>query len=201
MDVPELSQYNFDQMDEISDFMPKIVDHDRVRQELADQAAVLFSKHGFSGLGMRSIAEALSISKSALYHYFPTKQALFEAATEAATRFEPEQAVAKQAGTAAERLMAFAAEVEPAFEGELVLLIDYLRGKSEQEKQDDKAMKIANERFKSVIAQWYDGDDADIMRCLMYGVLLSRYLEGSEVSFEQVSNWLKNHDLAGSKTN
>jgi predicted transcriptional regulator len=56
--------------------MPKNVDHDAYRLELAQKAARLFSKQGFAGLGMRSIAKELGISKSALNHYFPTKKGL-----------------------------------------------------------------------------------------------------------------------------
>ena len=62
--------------------MPKIVDHDAYRRELVEKATQLFSGHGFSGLGMRQIANELGISKSALYHYFPSKELLFSACTE-----------------------------------------------------------------------------------------------------------------------
>ena len=57
--------------------MPKIIDRDAYRAELAGKAIAVFTEHGYNGLGMRGIAEAIGVSKSALYHYFPTKKDLF----------------------------------------------------------------------------------------------------------------------------
>ncbi len=62
--------------------MPKIVDREAYRSELIAKAVDIFSEHGLNGLGMRGIAEALGVSKSALYHYFSSKEELFTACTE-----------------------------------------------------------------------------------------------------------------------
>lgn len=45
---------------------------DRIRLE----AAGLFSEHGFNGTSMAELAGAVGITKSSLYHHFPSKQAL-----------------------------------------------------------------------------------------------------------------------------
>lgn len=58
--------------------MPKIVDHDAYRRTIIETAVQLFVTQGYSGLGMRELAGALGISKSALYHYYPSKEALFQ---------------------------------------------------------------------------------------------------------------------------
>ena len=58
--------------------MPKIVDHDAYRRTIIEAAVQLFVTQGYSGLGMRELAGALGISKSALYHYYPSKEALFQ---------------------------------------------------------------------------------------------------------------------------
>jgi AcrR family transcriptional regulator len=58
--------------------MPKIVDHDQYRKELLGKSFHLFAQHGYSAITMRQLAEGLGVSTGTLYHYFPSKQAIFE---------------------------------------------------------------------------------------------------------------------------
>jgi len=48
------------------------------RDKILEAAEVQFAKGGFSGVGMRQLATAASLSKSALFHHFPTKLDLYE---------------------------------------------------------------------------------------------------------------------------
>jgi AcrR family transcriptional regulator len=48
------------------------------RTELARQAAGLFAEHGFHGVTMDDIGAACGVSGPALYHHFPSKEALLE---------------------------------------------------------------------------------------------------------------------------
>ena len=57
--------------------MPKIVDHDKYRKELADRCMELFSKKGYANVTMREISRELGVSTGSLYHYFPNKEAIF----------------------------------------------------------------------------------------------------------------------------
>ncbi len=57
--------------------MPKIVDHDKYRKELADKCMDLFSKKGYANVTMREISKELGVSTGSLYHYFPNKEAIF----------------------------------------------------------------------------------------------------------------------------
>jgi AcrR family transcriptional regulator len=57
--------------------MPKIVDRDRYRQELLTHCFDLFAQKGYGSLTMRQIAKELGVSTGTLYHYFPSKEALF----------------------------------------------------------------------------------------------------------------------------
>jgi AcrR family transcriptional regulator len=50
------------------------------RRQLLDRAVELFAEHGYDELSMAGIAKAAGISKPLLYHYFPGKRQLFEAA-------------------------------------------------------------------------------------------------------------------------
>lgn len=53
---------------------------DERRVLLLDCATRLFGEHGYDALSMAQIARAAKISKPLLYHYFPSKRKLFEAA-------------------------------------------------------------------------------------------------------------------------
>ena len=47
------------------------------REKILEVAESLFSAGGYSGVGMRQIALAVGLSKSALFHHFPTKLELY----------------------------------------------------------------------------------------------------------------------------
>jgi AcrR family transcriptional regulator len=55
---------------------------DERRRLLIEAGSALFAEHAFEEISMRQIAEAAGISKSLLYHYFPSKTELFKAAVE-----------------------------------------------------------------------------------------------------------------------
>ena len=54
--------------------------NDERRASLLDTATRLFGEHGYDALSMAQIAREANISKALLYHYFPSKHKLFEAA-------------------------------------------------------------------------------------------------------------------------
>ncbi len=54
--------------------------NDERRAQLLERATVLFGEHGYEALSMAQIAREAKISKALLYHYFPSKRKLFEAA-------------------------------------------------------------------------------------------------------------------------
>jgi AcrR family transcriptional regulator len=55
------------------------LDVDERRQQLLERGAELFTSHSYGELSMSKIAAEVGISKGLLYHYFPSKQAYFEA--------------------------------------------------------------------------------------------------------------------------
>ena len=58
--------------------MPKIVDHDKCREELLTRCLKLFSRKGYNNVTIKEIIQELKISTGMLYHYFPSKKNLFE---------------------------------------------------------------------------------------------------------------------------
>lgn len=53
---------------------------------LLETAAELFATHGYAATSMRKLAGALSITPAALYHHYPSKDALYDAVMQATFR-------------------------------------------------------------------------------------------------------------------
>nr|WP_287410746.1 helix-turn-helix domain-containing protein [Pseudodesulfovibrio sp.] len=175
--------------------MPKIVDHDKYKKTLTDKTTKIFRKHGYSGLGMRKIAQELGISKSALYHYFPSKEALFSACTKSVTSFGnqdfhnlPIKKMNQQKRISA--LISIFKKIETEFKGELSLLIDYLRPLTPSQISTDKNMQFANQQYLTMVSALVGKPNAQFVLCLMYGVLLQRLFDGGKSSFQDIEEKL-----------
>jgi len=51
---------------------------ENTKQKIKDAAIELFSKKGYDGTGMRSIAKKAGIAVSVLYYYFPNKENMYD---------------------------------------------------------------------------------------------------------------------------
>lgn len=58
---------------------PKNSDGQRTRQAILDAALELFADKGYFGTSLRDVAAAVGVRESALYNYFKSKEALFDA--------------------------------------------------------------------------------------------------------------------------
>ncbi len=163
--------------------MPKIIDHDAYKQELAGRAAVLFAEQGYSGLGMRKIAEALGLSKSALYHYFPSKKELFLACTAVATA--PQETPAPT-GAPCDQLMAIATDMRTGFASEMALVFDFIRGMSPADVAKDPAMKQAMSNYQTTIQNITGAEVADEILALLIGALMLDLFSGGSWSEEAI---------------
>ena len=52
------------------------------REKILDTAESLYARFGFAGVGMRAVADSVGVSKSALFHHFPSKRELWAAVHE-----------------------------------------------------------------------------------------------------------------------
>ncbi len=57
---------------------PALADGPDSRTKILDVAEALFARRGFSGVGLREVAQEVGLSKSSLFHHFPTKLHLFQ---------------------------------------------------------------------------------------------------------------------------
>lgn len=49
------------------------------RGRILDEAAELFARDGYDGASLGSLADAVGVTKAAIYHYFPNKKEIYEA--------------------------------------------------------------------------------------------------------------------------
>jgi AcrR family transcriptional regulator len=73
---------------------PPNSDGQRTRQAILDAALGLFADKGYFGTSLRDVAGAVGVRESALYNYFPSKEALFEALLTADCASKSEQMAA-----------------------------------------------------------------------------------------------------------
>jgi TetR/AcrR family transcriptional regulator len=80
------------------------------QQAILDAAVQLFSKHGFDGVSMRTIAQEAGVSKSNIYHHFRSKEELYLAIMQSSAAWLSElvDTLAEGDGTFEQRLRAFA---------------------------------------------------------------------------------------------
>lgn len=112
--------------------MPKIVEVAEKRKEILAAAAAVFARYGYRGTNLQRVATRAGMGKSSLYHYFPTKEALFAALADDLLRHEAElfESVATAAQPAAERLRALLDTLTGLFDEWAKagpLLLDFLR--------------------------------------------------------------------------
>lgn len=171
--------------------VPKIVDHEGYREELAARAVRVFRERGYHGLSMRAVAGDLGVSKGMLYHYFTGKQDLFEACSRHATRLD--LPVLPECPSAAERqdaLTALARSMEADLAGELRLLLDYIRGRSTDEIASDGELRAALGRYADAVAAVAGADRVDVLLPHLFGVLLLRLFDGGRTPLERVGDVL-----------
>lgn len=110
--------------------MPKIVDHQKYREELLLKCFDLFTRRGYASVTIREIAGELDVSTGLLYHYFSDKQTILQQMFEVIANREIEQVtrVAYATDDLMARVDAFFAyfkERESFFKGVLLLLLDF----------------------------------------------------------------------------
>lgn len=172
--------------------MPKRVDHEQYRQELASRAVAVFRAKGYHGLSMRAMADALGVSKGVLYHYFASKEALFAASSVYGTAL-PELVLAEQPSRQQQQaaLETLALAMEADFAGELTLLLDYIRGRDNDAIAADSQLAQAKAHYLSALAAITGEDKAQGALAQILGVLLLRLFDGKQTGFDSLAPWLE----------
>jgi len=175
--------------------MPKIVDSDQYRTELLRKAFDLLAEKGYAQVTTRQLSSELGISTGALYHYFPSKKALFEQLVDEMGQQDVlalQQQVA-EAQTLADRIIRlgqFLIDNEAYFVKQTAIWIDFCLTINPDEISSNAVLNRVDERYRGAIAQALDLQDpslAPFIFTLVNGVLLEQVsVESSVVFAEQI---------------
>lgn len=179
--------------------MPKIVDQDAYRSELVRGAIPLFSARGYGSVTMRQVASELGVSTGTLYHYFPSKQSLFEAAVWETVEGNVEAAVAAlRAGMEEEgedealrvsvrELFAFLLMAETTLMSQFVVLVDYWRLDEIDHSTLAPVLRRAHETYAQVVAQLLGSEVealGELVLSVLFNLLEMRWFHGEGFDHE-----------------
>jgi AcrR family transcriptional regulator len=168
--------------------MPKIVDHEQYRKEILGKCFDLFAQKGYGSITMRQISQGLGVSTGTLYHYFPSKQALFEQLVEETCQHDVVMALAEleDSETLQESMVAlgrYLAKNEDYFIKWTYLWVDFCQHQDSQEIPGNNVFNRANQRYRQAVCDFFDIQDpvlASFILSFIDGLLL-RKLQGDEM--------------------
>jgi len=171
--------------------MPKLVDHVNYRKQLLAQCFDLFARRGYGALTMREIAATLDVSTGTLYHYFPTKEALFQQLVEEVTRQTVYEATARVQSytTLEERLLAlvrFLADHEADLRKQLLVTLDYYQHRDLYGGDAGAILQAGADLYRRAIRDHVGLPDPAmvfLLQCQIHGLLVLRMLRNSETPF------------------
>ncbi len=174
--------------------MPKIVDHEQYRKEVLSKCFDLFAQKGYGSITMREISQSLGVSTGTLYHYFPSKQSLFEQLVEETCQQDVVMALAELEGTetlseSMEALGRYLAKNEDYFIKWTYLWVDFCQHQDSQEIPGNNIFKRANQRYRQAVCDFFDIQDPALVSFVLSFIdgLLLRKIQGDEmiIFFEQ----------------
>lgn len=159
----------------------------------------LFAHKGYSSITMRDLAQGLGVSTGTLYHYFPSKEALFWQLVEEQTQqdildFLTEVEDAQTLPERIEALINFVAKNEDYFLKQMSVWIDFCQQQERKEIMNYETLRRANAEIKQAITDYLQIQDkaiANFILTFFNGLILERLFEGEIISFEEQGTLLK----------
>ena len=151
--------------------MPKLVDHDQYRQQLLIKCFDLFADKGYAAITMRQIAVGLGVSTGTLYHYFSSKEVLFEQFIEAMSQrdFAQIATALEAAKTPAERLeigYAYIADHRDYFFKQTLIYADFYQYQVSMGGASDFTRQV-NQQVEKIIIDMLEINDPSIARFVL----------------------------------
>ena len=162
--------------------MPKIVDRDRYRKELLEKCFDLFAQKGYGSLTMRQVAKELGVSTGTLYHYFPSKEALFIQLVEEVTDKDILMVTDEfnELETIEEKIRAFGQFLiknEEYYYKQTLLFCNFFQQPELEQPELKEAIQKSYERYQKFIMELLDIDDIAIANhifCAIDGLMSQR---------------------------
>jgi AcrR family transcriptional regulator len=168
--------------------MPKIVDHDHYRKQLLINCFDLFADKGYAAITMRQIAQGLGVSTGTLYHYFSSKEVLFEQFIEEMSQrdFAQIATALNMAETPAERLeigYEYIANNRDYFFKQMLIYADFHQHQDSIGEQNDVMQRI-DQQVEQLITDLLEISDPSVTRFVLAHIdgLIFGTLYGEDVS-------------------
>ncbi|MBE9201821.1 MULTISPECIES: TetR/AcrR family transcriptional regulator [unclassified Nodularia (in: cyanobacteria)] len=173
--------------------MPKIVDHDQYRQELLRKCFDLFAQKGYGALTMRQISESLNVSTGTLYHYFPSKQALFEQLVEEINQQDISSALAEIKGTQtiSEIMTAigkYLVKNEDYFINQTYIWVDFCQHQNKETIANIPVFQRVNQRCQQAVCDFLGIQDpvlASFILSFINGLILEKLWGNQTINFPE----------------
>ena len=176
--------------------MPKIVDHDAHREKILSGCYELFAREGYAAVTLRRLSKELGISTGALYHYFDSKESIFEKTVEYIASVELSSAITEvQAGTTREErlrsLIRFLQEHDERLRLLLMLIFEFSR-QSVAGAQSDIFQEALNIYVDAIVANLPEipAEDARFAVDMLLGTIVRRILIRRDDDFDAHIQWL-----------
>ncbi|QLE55383.1 TetR/AcrR family transcriptional regulator [Nostoc sp. TCL26-01] len=173
--------------------MPKIVDHDQYRKDLLSKCFDLFAQKGYGSITMRQIAQGLQVSTGTLYHYFPSKEALFEQLVEEISQQDISAALAEMDGakTLAEAMTAlgrYLVRHEDYCIKWTYIWVDYCQYQDVNDVRNNSVFKRVNRRYQQAVCDFLGIQDtviATFVLSLINGLILEKLWCNETIDFPE----------------
>ncbi len=171
--------------------MPKIVDHEQYRKELLEKCFDLFAQKGYGSITMRQIAEGLGVSTGTLYHYFPSKQSLFEQLAQEICEQDVSAALAELEGAqtlqeAMEALGRYLVNNEDYFVKWTYIWIDFCQHQEANTIQKNSVFKHTNKQYQRAVYNFLGVQDpvlASFVLSFINGLILEKLWGDETINF------------------
>ena len=173
--------------------MPKQVDHEQYRKQLLGKSFECFANEGYASMTMRELARHLNVSTGTLYHYFPSKQDLFEQLVDFLCNQDTRMASnlllqPLNFNQQIEALFAFAAMHQDYFLKQTMIWMDFVRQHGLETALKSPAVDRYNKKSREWIGTYLGTNDQALITfvsCFLNGLLLEIGFTNPQVSFEE----------------
>jgi AcrR family transcriptional regulator len=185
--------------------MPKIVDRDQYRKELLNKCFEIFAEKGYSSVTMREIGSGIGVSTGTLYHYFPSKESLFEQLIEYLSYEDTKEEALAELGNPptlakkVEKLMDYLSQNEDYILKSLLMIFDFCQQKSRQQINNNQTLQQSGKRYEEAVNCYLGISDPAIAKfiiCYVDGLLVRRFYQGERISIAEQLIVLKEMLLA-----
>lgn len=172
--------------------MPKLIDSEEYRKELLCKCFDLFAEKGYVNVTTRQLSQELGISNGAMYHYFPSKQALFEQLVEQISRQDVQLLKSATRGnTSAERIEALGElliQHKEHFVKQAVIWTDFYQHHALAEIKENPILQQVDRRYQQAMTELLNLAEPKLARfiwTLINGILIEQMEDDGSFSFAE----------------